>query len=449
MGKVEPPSTEGGSPVATAEIVTIGDELLLGHTLDTNAAFISRMLGRIGIRVVRRTTVGDAEPAIAAAVQNALERATIVICTGGLGPTQDDVTRPALAALFEAPLEVRSDVLDVLRERYRVRGIPMPERNITQAQVPRGAVVLPNANGTAPGLVLRREHRLCILLPGVPHELQALMVDQVLTCIQKESANTQSMAPANPIRYRVLRTTGIAESLLAEKVDHILPDLAPLTLASLPGFAGTDLRLTSWGELTSDRADQALEGAVQRIRAELHSHIYGEDGDELAAVVGLAMREHGWRITVAESCTGGLLGKLLSDAPGASDYFTGGVIAYSNALKLSQLNVSPLTLETFGAVSEDVAREMAMGAQRLGNADAAIAVTGIAGPGGGSKDKPVGTVWLAAALHDELQTRRIILPGDRNEIRERAAYAGLALLWKMLRATGAHAGSANSARGIA
>jgi nicotinamide-nucleotide amidase len=422
------------SPARTAEIVTIGDELLLGHTVDSNAAFISRTLGQAGIRVTTRTTVGDAEDAIARAVQGALERVPIVICTGGLGPTQDDVTRTAVAQLFDTPLEVRSDLLEALRERYRQRGIPMPERNVTQAEVPRGATVLPNSRGTAPGLLLRRrDQRVCILLPGVPHELQALMIEQVLPQLELGADRlAEGRQPSYPIRYRVLRTTGIAESLVAEKVDHLLPRLAPLTVAFLPGFAGTDLRVTSWGDLPLEQADLHLEQAVAHIRPVLLPYIYGEEGDELAAVVGRALRAHGWHITVAESCTGGLLGKLLSDAAGASDYFEGGMIVYSNTLKESLLGVSSFMLQKHGAVSEPVARALAQGARRVAGTEAAIAITGVAGPSGGTADKPVGTVWLAAALFDDVQTRRIVLPGDRHEIRERAAQAGLALLWKML-----------------
>jgi nicotinamide-nucleotide amidase len=419
----------------TAEVVTIGDELLLGHTLDTNAAFISRELGQVGIRVTRRATVGDNTDDIADGVSQALDRAAIVICTGGLGPTQDDLTRSAVARVFDVPIDVRSDLLEALRERYRQRGMPMPERNITQAEVPRGAHVLPNVRGTAPGLALTRaDGHTCILLPGVPHELRALFLEQVLpyiiTAIRPEEA-----APLHPIRYVVVRTTGIAESAVADRVDSLLADIVPLTVAFLPGFAGTDLRITSWGLLGQAEADRALERAGLRIRELLRDHVYGAAGDDLASVVGQALRARGWRLAVAESCTGGLLSKVLTDAAGASDFFDGGVIAYSNDVKQALLAVASTTLEQNGAVSEATAREMALGVRNATGADVAIAITGIAGPGGAVADKPVGTVWIAAATPLELKTRRIVFPGDREEIRERAAQAGLALLWRMLVAT--------------
>ncbi len=427
--------TKSGPPV-TVEVVTIGDELLLGHTIDTNAAFISRELGQVGFRVAHRATVGDEETAIADAVTRALQRAPIVICTGGLGPTQDDLTRPVVAKLFGAELEIRSDLLEALRERFRQRGIPMPARNVTQAEVPRGALVLPNRLGSAPGLALTRaDARMCILLPGVPHELRGLIVEQVIPFL----LGVSGLAGANPIRYRLLRTTGIAESLVAEKVDHLLADLAPLTLAFLPGFAGTDLRLTCWGDLIAAAADRALDAAAQNLHALLDEHVYGDEQDDLASVVGAALKDRGWRLAVAESCSGGLLGKRLTDLPGASDFFEGGVIAYSNELKQLLLAVSPNTLMMRGAVSEETVREMALGAQRLARADAALAITGIAGPAGGTPEKPVGTVWVAAALGNDLQARGLVLPGDREEIRERSVQASLALLWKMLRTKGAPA----------
>jgi nicotinamide-nucleotide amidase len=412
------------------EIITIGDELLLGQTIDTNAAFLSRELANAGFRVTRRTTVGDNAENIADAVQDALSCSSVVICTGGLGPTQDDFTKPVVAELFDAPLEVDTRLLDALRERYRLRGIAMPERNICQAEVPRGALVLPNPRGTACGLVLRdADGRICILLPGVPHELRGLALEEVIPFLRRARAGTVGGA----IRFRTIRTTGIAESAVAEKIDSILPRIRPLTVAFLPQFAGSDLRITSWGELPEAEVDAALSDAEQQIRSVLQSHIYGTGSDDLAAVIGALLRERGLTITTAESCTGGLIAKRITDHAGSSDYFGTGVVTYANEAKQRLLDVSPQTMAEHGAVSEPTVREMIRGAQRRADAAAAIAVTGIAGPGGGSSDKPVGTVWLAAALHDQVLTRKIVFPGDREEIRERAAQAALALLWKLLK----------------
>src|SRR5262245_17741714 len=405
------------------EIVTIGDELLLGQTVDTNAAFMSRELAAAGFHVERRTTVGDNEKAISEAVSAALERVPVVICTGGLGPTQDDFTKPVVARLFNAPLEVDQNILELLRLRYRVRGVAMSDRNITQAEVPHGATVLPNARGTAPGLVLTRDNGCCcVLLPGVPHEMRGLILEQVIPYLRHK----YDAAAAPPIRFRVLRTTGIAESTVAELLDPILPRLAPLTLAFLPWMAGADLRITSWGDLPDEHVEAAFDDAERSIRALLEPHIYGTDADDLAVVVGRMMRARGYMLALAESCTGGLLAKRMTDAAGASDYFHSGIVAYANDAKQRFLGVSRQALDTSGAVSEEVARELALGAQRAAGVAAAIGITGIAGPGGGTPDKPVGLVWIAVALEDRVETRRIVFVSDREEVRERAAQSALA-----------------------
>jgi competence/damage-inducible protein CinA-like protein len=412
------------------EVITIGDELLLGQTLDTNAAFVSRELANAGFRVDRRATVGDDEQSITQAVSSALERVRIVICTGGLGPTQDDFTKPVVARLFDAPLIVDELLLEALRARYRTRGIAMSDRNISQAEVPRGATVLPNARGTAPGLVLSRpDGRCCILLPGVPHEMRGLVVEQVIPYLrQRFVAST-----AAPIRFRVLRTTGIAESTVAEKLDPILPDLEPLKLAFLPWIAGMDLRITSWGELPDELVDAAFDDAERAIRTLVDPYIYGTGSDDLAVVVGRMLRSRGLMLTLAESCTGGLLAKRMTDAPGSSDYFHSSIVAYANDAKERFLGVSAATLADYGAVCEQVARELALGAQRVAAVGASIAITGIAGPGGGSQEKPVGLVWIAAAIEDRVETKRVVFVSDREEVRERAAQTALALLWSMLR----------------
>lgn len=415
------------------EFIAIGDELLLGHTIDTNAAWLGRELASVGYSMVRRATIGDDAAAIRSAVRDALERAEVVICSGGLGPTQDDVTRPAVADLFGVPLVVNQDLLAALEARFRKRGMPMPSRNITQAEVPEGAEILPNARGTAPGLLLRDHRgRRVILLPGVPHEFRGLVTEQVLPKLLAELPPRGS-----PVFYRTLRTTGIAESLIAEKVDDVLAAVAPLSVAFLPGFTGSDIRLTSWGMLDENAANVAFDRAEALIRERVGRWIYGTDNTNLADVVGDLLRTRGLTVRVAESCTGGLLGKRLTDTAGSSDYFDRGVVTYSNESKLDLLGVKPETLAAHGAVSQETVREMALGILSPVRG-AAIAITGIAGPGGGSAEKPVGTVWLAAAIRKDIANVRVVeklavLPGDREEIRERAAQAGLALLWNLLR----------------
>ena len=412
------------------DVVTIGDELLLGQTLDTNAAFLSRELATAGFQVTRRTTVGDDEQSIAQAVSAALERSPVVICTGGLGPTQDDFTKPVVARLFDAPLAVDQAILEMLRGRYRTRGITMSDRNITQAEVPRGATVLPNPRGTAPGLVLSKPNgRCCILLPGVPHEMRGLVVEQVIPFLAQKFVPAMSA----PIRFRVLRTTGIAESTVAEKLDPVLTEFEPLKLAFLPWIAGTDLRITSWGDLPDELVDAAFDDAERTIRNVLDPYIYGTGIDDLAVVVGRMLRARNLMLALAESCTGGLLAKRMTDAPGSSDYFHSSVVAYADDAKERYLGVSADTLLAHGAVSEQVARELALGAQRHAGVGAAIGITGIAGPGGGLPDKPVGLVWLAAVLENRVETKRVVFVSDREEVRERAAQTALALLWSMLR----------------
>jgi nicotinamide-nucleotide amidase len=290
--------------------------------------------------------------------------------------------------------------------------------------------VLPNPRGTAPGLVLTDPAgHCCVLLPGVPHEMRGLVVEQVSPYLQQKFASQSASA----IRFRVLRTTGIAESMVAEMLDPVLIDLEPLRLAFLPWIAGTDLRITSWGDLPDELVEAAFADAERTIRAKIDSYIYGTDTDDLAVVVGRMLRARGAMLAVAESCTGGLFAKRMTDAPGSSEYFHSGVVAYSNESKEHYLGVSPETIAQHGAVSEEVARELAVGAQRNAGVAAGVGITGIAGPGGGTPEKPVGLVWIAAALDSRVEALRIVFPSERGEVRERAVQAALALLWTMLR----------------
>jgi len=415
----------------TVEIVSIGDELLLGQTIDTNSAFLGRVLGAAGFQVRSRRTVGDDWEGIKNAVDEALSRADIVICTGGLGPTSDDLTRGAVAELFGAPIDIDETLLAALQERYRQRGLPMPRLNITQAEVPRGAKVLPNRYGSAPGLVLERNGRLAILLPGVPNELEHITRDEVLPMLLGRVVSAGA-AQAPPVYLRLLRTTGLGESAIAERVEHVLPMLPPLTLAFLPSRAGTDLRLTSWGVLSQEQAQQKLDAATALLREAVGDHLYAIGDRDLAEVVGEELRKRGLHIALAESCTGGLLAKRFTDFPGSSDFFLGGVVAYDDAVKRAVLGVGEETLTRHGAVSEEVALEMAEGARIHMNADVGIGITGIAGPGGGTPDKPVGTVCLAVVLGDRADVRRTLQIGDRDDIRERSAQGALFILLRML-----------------
>lgn len=407
------------------ELVTIGNELLLGYTLDTNAAHIALALAAHGVRVTRCTTVPDEPPAIRGAVTDALERTGCVITTGGLGPTRDDVTKSVVAELFGAPLELDADYLEALRRRFERAGRDMPASNRSQAEIPRGAVALPNPRGTAPGIWLEGAPGTVVLLPGVPAEMRHL--------IEHEVAPRMAARASSPhvTRSLVLRTTGIPESALAERLESVEERIAPVTMAYLPSVEGVDLRLTAW-LMPPEAADDRLDAAAALVTPLLGDTHYGRDEEDLAAVVLAALRDGGHRLAVAESCTGGLVGARITAVPGASDVFVGGVVVYANETKESALGVPAEVLATHGAVSEPVALAMLDGlTERLG-VSAAASVTGIAGPDGGTPEKPVGTVWLGARVGPTTKTVRVILPGDRDAIRQRAAQGALNLLRQCL-----------------
>lgn len=411
------------------EIVTIGTELLLGATLEGNGTWLSRRLGEVGIRVHRRVTVGDDADAIAAAIAHGLERHGAVICTGGLGPTRDDVTKVAVARLFARELVLNEAWLEVVRGRFRDRGLDMPAVNRTQAEIPAGALLLPNERGTAPGVAIEDDRLgLVILLPGVPHEMQWLTEHHVLPLLRE-----RGFGRAAPVTSRTLRTTGISESALAEQIDDLVDSFAPLTLAYLPAGTGEDLRLTCWGELSMDEAARALDRAEAALRDRLGDLVYGTGDDDLAGVVLDELRARKLSLAVAESCTGGLLAKRLTDPAGSSDVFVGGVVAYANDAKRLFLDVHEATLGEHGAVSEAVASEMAAGVCARTGASCGIAITGIAGPGGATPAKPVGTVCIATHVCGETRARTLKVPGVRAEVRERSAQAALAWLRKRVR----------------
>ncbi|MGH7520110.1 MAG: competence/damage-inducible protein A [Gemmatimonadales bacterium] len=410
------------------EVVTIGTELLLGQTVDTNAAELGRALSAAGVEVVRHLSVPDRPDAIRAAVAEALERTGFVITTGGLGPTRDDMTKREVSGVFGKALILDDTVLRSLEERFRRLGRPMPAVNRTQAEVPEGATVLPNPRGTAPGLWVEAQGWVVIMLPGVPSEMRGLLAEEVLPRLRARSSGVV-------VRSRTVRTTGVAESALAERVGPIEDEIAPLTLAYLPSTEGVDLRATAWG-LRADEADRRLGTATAHLRERAGEDCYGEDATDLAAVVLEQLRARKARLVVAESCTGGLLSGRITAVPGASTVFIGGVVAYDNVVKSGTLDVPPELLDRHGAVSEQVVRAMAEGVQRQFAVDAALAITGIAGPTGGTAEKPVGTVWLAARLGADSRALKRIFPGDRGEIRARAAQAALDLLRRLIAAAG-------------
>ena len=409
------------------ELITIGDELLLGFTVDTNAAHIARHLADIGVEIDRRTTVGDVRAEIARVVRNALDRVGAVITTGGLGPTNDDLTSSTIGELFGRKMVFDEEHWAWMAERWQSRfGREIPEANRQQAMVPEGAVKLRNHHGSAPGIWLEDERgRWVAMLPGVPREMRGMLGDTLMPMLRARVDGDRV------VRSRTLRTTGVAESLIADQINHIADGVPGVTLAYLPNVAGVDLRATAHN-VPSAEADRRLDHAAEILNATFPEAIYGEGDADLAAVVLDACRARGLTISVGESCTGGMLGERLTAIPGSSEVFVGGVIAYANAIKSGLLGVPASMIREHGAVSEQVARAMASGARDRTGAEIGVGITGIAGPDGGTPDKPVGTVWIAVDFAGEANAVLLKLWGDRQEIRERAAQAALNLVRKSL-----------------
>ncbi len=410
-----------------AAVVAVGEELLSGETTDTNGPWLGKKLAALGAPVVRRWVVGDDAEAIQAALSAAMAVADLIIVTGGLGPTRDDLTRPAVADFLD--LDLRSDprIVDDLRGRFRAAGFPdLPVSNLSQAEVPRGAQVLANKLGSAPGLLMQHEGRSVALLPGVPREMRGIFEDVLEDVIRERFQNRLV-----PLVHRTLHTTGVPESVLGERVDEVRAGLPEeVDLAFLPGLRGVSIRISirSGADVAAkllDEAQAVLDPIVAPYRIAL------EKGDLVEAVADVLTSES-HTLAVAESCTGGLMAKRITDLPGSSTYFCGGVIAYADQVKIDLLGVDEAAIDENGAVSEVVAAGMARGVADLLNADVGVGITGIAGPGGGTPEKPVGTVWCAVAAQGGVRTSHRVFSGDREAVRERASQAALLLLYQML-----------------
>lgn len=418
-----------GADGVRAAIVTIGNELLYGETVDTNAAWLGRRLAARGISVVRRFTVGDDEGDIDDALGLAMEAAELVILTGGLGPTPDDLTKAVVARHLGRSLVVDEEVEAAVRGHFEAAGYDdVPKLSRGQAEVPEGATALDNPSGTAPGILLEEGETRIVLLPGVPRELKDI-VDGALAPHLDEIAGGRERT-----HHRVVHTTGLAETSLAERLEPRLEELPVevkegVALAYLPDLRGVDLRFTVRGG-SADEAEERFDRILQELDEVLGPWRFDAESGDIAEAVVDALRERGWRLAVAESCTGGLVGKRLTDPAGASDVFVGGVIAYDDQVKIGEVGVDRSDLERVGAVSETVAVQLAEGVARRFGVEAGIGVTGIAGPGGGSEEKPVGSVWIATCLEGDGEARLHRFSGDRSAVRERAAQAALAALYR-------------------
>ena len=405
------------------EIITIGNEVLSGRTMDTNFAFLARALEAVSVQVGWHTTVGDQGERIGLALRAALDRADAVVATGGLGPTPDDMTRKAVSTVLGRPLQLDERVREHILERVRRAGRKLSPVVESLALIPLGAEAWPNPLGTAPGILILYRGKPVILLPGVPAEMEVLATAFVVPYLRDRTGRL--------VETFTLRTAGAYETWLQQKIGAAPQEWPGATLAYLPSYFGVDLRVT----VTGADAEQvrAITGrAYDELKVLVASAIYGEGEEGLEAVVGAALLGRQWKLAVAESCTGGLLAKRLTDTPGASRYFERGFVTYSNAAKVALLGVSEATLEQHGAVSEPVAREMAHGARERSGVEAAVAITGVAGPDGGTAAKPVGTVFVAVESPEGAAARRYHLPGTRRTVRERSSQMALDLLRRHL-----------------
>ncbi len=413
--------TNSTEPIRTAVIIAVGSELLTPYRSDTNSLAVTAALNRLGVILVYKVVVGDEERALEKAVRAALSAADLVVTTGGLGPTSDDLTRPAVARVLGLQMDEDPNVVAAIEARFARRGLAMPAINRAQAQVPRGATVVPNGRGTAPGLWMPAGRGAVLLLPGPPGEMQPML----------EAALENHVAPRSGSRRvlrRVLKITGLTESqadTIAQPVYGPLalaPTSVATTILAAPGQIELHLSLVS-DDL--ERGTRALDGAVGGLAAVLGDDVYSTDGRSLEAVVGELLQRRGWRIVLAESCTGGLTTSRLTDVPGASAWLERAVVCYSNESKTDLLGVSGEVLTSHGAVSEEVALRMAEGARRSCGVEVGVGVTGIAGPSGGSERKPVGTVCIAVSWPGGERVRTFVFPGLREQVKWQSSQAAL------------------------
>lgn len=407
-----------------AELIFSGSELLLGHILNTNAQYLGVKLSEIGIEVIFHTTVGDDWDRLRQAIRQAVDRSETVIITGGLGPTTDDLTAEAVADVLEMPLVLDLKSLEILIELYKKRGQSMPESNKKQAYFPEGSVILPNTRGTAPGALIERDGKTVILLPGPPQELAAMFENSVVPFLKKKVCGGPVM------RYKVMKLTGISESAVQDRIKDLGGQGNPgISYVAKPGEI--QVRITASAE-NSIEAEKMVAGLFTKVQNHLNEFIFGFDGDILEEILGQLLIKKGLSISVAESCTGGLIGAKLTDIPGSSRYFKGGVVAYSNEIKETVLGVPSKTLEAHGAVSKETAMAMADGVRKLAGSDLGLAVTGIAGPEGGTEAKPRGLVYIALSADEGASFMEYRFPGTRTAVRQGASNAAMNMARKFL-----------------
>lgn len=405
-----------------AEIISIGNELLNGTTVNTNATWISDQLWRAGIATNRVITISDEKSSIQKALSDSLSKADIILITGGLGPTNDDITKASIAEYFNVPLEENKELRERIEFLFANRGVPMPKINLEQALIPQTSKIIPNEIGTAAGFYFERNRKICLVLPGVPAEMKRMMQKFVLPLLQKKYA-----AQIGHIIYSLVRTTGIYESKLHEILSPLEKNFQDVIVASLPHRYGVDLRLGIYKKSKQD-AEFQIQNIRELILSKISPYVYEIGERDMAEVVAEILVKNKLTVSVAESCTGGLIQNFFTNVPGSSKFLLGGVVAYDNALKINFLGVKQETLEKCGAVSAETALEMVKGIQKITHSDCALSTTGIAGPTGGTAEKPVGLVYIGCAVKQKIDVQKFIFHKERMINKYRFAYAAMNLL---------------------
>jgi nicotinamide-nucleotide amidase len=408
----------------TAEIIAVGSEMLTPFRTDTNSLWLTERLNSVGVEVKLKTVVGDDDARLEETIRDALKRSGVVVLTGGLGPTEDDITRKISARALGRRLALDERVLEEIRARFLHWGRRMPEINARQAMVIEGAEVLPNPNGSAPGMYLEHDSRAVVLLPGPPREMKPMFEQHVLPRLASRAGGVR-------VVRRVLRVSGLGESAVDERIAPVYTQYKNPQTTIL--FTNTDIEIHLTAQAkTEQEAELLLDGLSGQIEERLGEAVYAFRGETMEEVVGLRLAVAGFTVATAESCTGGLIAHRMTEVPGSSSYFMEGVVTYSNEAKTRLLGVPAELIESRGAVSPEVAEAMAEGVKRRAGTDFGLSVTGVAGPGGGTTEKPVGLVYVALSDDAHTEHRRLMLPGDRQLIRWRASQAALDLLRRRL-----------------
>ncbi len=412
--------------MTNASIITIGDELLIGQVIDTNSAWMAQELNKAGIWVNRRIAVGDLWADIWKALDEASAVSGIILITGGLGPTADDITKPLLSDYFHTRLVVNEAALQNVKYIFEtVLRRPMIDRNLKQAEVPESCIVIQNKRGTAPGMLFERKDKVFISMPGVPHEMKGMMTEEVIPYLKKKFEMPYIM-------HRNLLTAGVGESFLADHIQAFESALPPtIKLAYLPNYGMVRLRLTGMGNDPA-QLSQAIDARFTELKKMLSEWMVTDEDISLQEVLGKLLKSRKQTLATAESCTGGYIAHLITTIPGSSAYFQGGLIPYQNSIKENVLQVKERTIATVGAVSEETVKEMITGALNLFQSDYALSVSGIMGPGGGTEEKPVGTVWIAVGNRQATETRKLWFRFDRQRNMELTATNVLNLLRKFI-----------------